>query len=102
MPDGFVVLRRDGEELARWPLPGGRAVLATVDALARLQLAARRRGCSIVVREPGDDLAGLLDLVGLGVEVGGQPELLEEPGVEEAVLPDDPVAGHLEDVDAPR
>ena len=36
-----------------------------VDELARLQLAARRVGCSIAVHHACPELAGLLDLVGL-------------------------------------
>ena len=39
---------------------------ATVDALARLQLAARRRGCQVVLRHACIDLLGLLDAAGLG------------------------------------
>ncbi len=39
---------------------------ATLDALARLQLAARRRGCQVVLRHAGIDLLGLLDAAGLG------------------------------------
>lgn len=39
---------------------------ATLDALARLQLAARRRGCRVVLRDAGLDLLGLLDAAGLG------------------------------------
>jgi len=38
----------------------------TLDALARLQLAARRRGCRVVLRHAGIDLLGLLDAAGLG------------------------------------
>jgi len=67
--------------------------LATVDALARLQLAARRLGGSLRLRDVGDELGELLDLVGLRREVGGQPEGREELlGVEEGVEPGDPLA----------
>jgi ABC-type transporter Mla MlaB component len=38
---------------------------ATIDALARLQLAARRRGCRVALRGAGADLLGLLALSGL-------------------------------------
>ena len=37
----------------------------TADALARLQLAARRRGCQIRLRNVSDDLRALLALMGL-------------------------------------
>ena len=93
------MLARGDTELASWPLPmSDPPSLATVDALARLQLAARRMGCSIELRGECGSLAGLIDLVGLReallaglvVEVGGQPEDLEQPGVEEVVVPDDP------------
>ncbi|MFI8961240.1 STAS domain-containing protein [Streptomyces sp. NPDC053493] len=43
-----------------------RADLAAVDALARLRLAARRRGHRLVFRGAGPELRGILDLVGLG------------------------------------
>ena len=42
------------------------AHLCAVDALARLQLAARRRGAEIRLRGVRAELAGLLDLAGLG------------------------------------
>ena len=37
----------------------------TVDALARLQLAARRRGCCVELRSASDDLLELVELMGL-------------------------------------
>lgn len=40
--------------------------IVTLDALARLQLAARRRGCRVVLRHAGVDLLALLDAAGLG------------------------------------
>ncbi|MFC8075349.1 STAS domain-containing protein [Streptomyces sp. NPDC057307] len=43
----------------------GRPTVATVNALARLQLVARRRGCRIRLRGAGPELLLLLDLVGL-------------------------------------
>jgi len=96
-----VLLRRD-VELATWPLVRpGCPDLAAVDDLARLVLAARRRGWSIRLREPVAELTALIALAGLAevlgaeplvVEVGGQPEGGEQGGVEEVVMPDDPVA----------
>ncbi len=80
--------------MASWPLAGtGCPDLAVVDCLARLQLAACRAGVRVELREPCPDLVRLLDLVGLLVEVCGEPEELEQPRVQEAVLPDDPVPG---------
>jgi hypothetical protein len=82
-------------ELDEWPLAAGEwPDLALVDYLARLQLAARRRGYSIRVRHAPAALAELLRLAGLAtvvpviggglvVEAGGQAEGGEEPGVEE-------------------
>ncbi|MEF9905972.1 STAS domain-containing protein [Streptomyces sp. P9-A2] len=65
--------------------------LATVNLLARLQLLARRTGGRIRLRDPDPALCSLLDLVGLGFEVEGQPAQREPaPGVEEAVEPGDP------------
>ncbi len=37
----------------------------TVDALARLQLAARRHGCQVRLRNASDELLDLLDFMGL-------------------------------------
>jgi hypothetical protein len=67
--------------------------LALVDVLARLQLAARRAGGRIRVRGPSPELRALLGLLGLPLEVEGEPEQREPPlGVEEAVEPGDPAA----------
>jgi hypothetical protein len=53
-----------------------------VEALARLQLAARRRGETARVRGASSELQELLAFCGLsfvlGVEVGGQPEERED------------------------
>jgi anti-anti-sigma regulatory factor len=57
--------------------------LATVDALARLALAARRLGGELRVRALPRDVRELVSLAGLadalGVEPGGEPEEREEP-----------------------
>jgi anti-anti-sigma regulatory factor len=65
-----------------------RADVHVVDALARLQLAARRRGRRLVLRNASSDLAELVGLMGLGdvlgVEPGREPEQREQGlGVEE-------------------
>ena len=98
------MLLRGGAEVASWALMcAGRPDLGLVDQVARLELAARRMGCSIWLRHACPELLALLDLVGLGdvvpgpgrrppLQVVGEAEDLEEPGVEEVVMPDDPVA----------
>ncbi|MEV0525362.1 STAS domain-containing protein [Streptomyces sp. NPDC050439] len=71
----------------------GPPVLAAIDALARLQLTARRAGGRIRLRNPTPALRELLDLVGLpmDVEMGRQAEQREPPGrVQEAVEARDP------------
>jgi hypothetical protein len=98
-----VVLVRGDVEVASWPLTQDtRPDLAAIDELVRLQLAARRLGCSIRLRDASGylwellDLAGLTDVVrsagALVVEVGGETECREEVGVEEGMEPGDPVA----------
>ena len=68
-----------------------------VEELARWQLAARRQGCSIRLRAPRVELLELLDLLDLGEAAGlcvqpvRQAEGSEQVGVEEVVVPDDPV-----------
>ncbi|MGH3896716.1 MAG: hypothetical protein ACRDTA_00395 [Pseudonocardiaceae bacterium] len=95
-----VVLVCGDAEVASWPLAGSdRPDLAVVDELARLQLAALRLGCSIRLRGACVELLDLLDLLGLrkvvdaGLcrEAGGETEGGEQVGVEEVVMPDDPV-----------
>ena len=91
-----VVLLRDGAEVTSWPLvcEDGRVDLGAVDALARLQLQARRQGCTVWLRHACPDLIELLELVGLlpVLQGGREAEGLEQGGVEEVVVPDDPVA----------
>jgi ABC-type transporter Mla MlaB component len=73
----------------------------TVDALARLQLAARRLGCQLRLRHASRELqelfalAGLRDVIpfssDLGLEPSGQTEEREQGlGVEEEADPADP------------
>ena len=73
-----MVLVAPAGEVASWPLEGdGRPDLGAVDDLARLQLAAKRAGCAIQLRDACPELVALLDLAGLS---------------EVVVQPDDPVA----------
>ena len=72
-----------------------RADVHVVDALARLQLAAKRRGRRLVLQNPSLDLADLVGLMGLaevlGLEPRRQPEQREQRlGVEEERELDDP------------
>ncbi len=75
----------------------------TVEAMARLQLAARRAGRRVFLRRASPELCALLGLMGLsdavplvvgsGVEPEGKPEEREElGGVEERRELDDPTA----------
>jgi ABC-type transporter Mla MlaB component len=68
--------------------------LGSVAALTRLQLAARRYGRSIRLRNASQALRDLIELVGLAdvllLEAEGQPKGREELGVEEVVQPGDP------------
>ena len=86
------------------------ADIATVDALARLALRARRMGCAVSLRDPSTELLELVGLAGLGevlpcapgsgVEVVGQSEEREEPlGVEEERDAGDPAVAKLEHLD---
>lgn len=69
-PRGLVLVV-DDVEVAAWRLAGpARTDLAVVDALARLQLVARRLGYSIRFCNPTPELCELLELAGLGDVVG--------------------------------
>lgn len=96
MAAGAVLsLVRDGEEVVLGRLRCDRVDLAVVAALARLQLAAKRLGCSIRLDGAPDDLLELLDFVGVGAlfgQPGRQSECREELRVQEVVDLDDPVA----------
>jgi hypothetical protein len=79
------------------------ADLEIVDALARLQLAARRAGYRIGVASAPDHVVELIELAGLaevlGVEPRGQPEEREQRlGVEEERELDDAAVRDLEDL----
>lgn len=98
----MVLVTRNGAEVARWTLAEtGQADLATVETLVRLQLAARRLGYRLTLLDPDLELLGLIYLVGLpdvlcgeaalAGQVSGQPEGGEEPGVQEVVVPDNPI-----------
>lgn len=92
-----VVVSDDGAETVVGRVTTCPRDLALVDALMRLQLKARRRGATVRLLDPSDDLRGLLELVGLagvlGLEPARQAELREQVGVEEVVQPHDPPLG---------
>jgi hypothetical protein len=72
-----------------------RPTAATIDQIARLKLAARRRGCELELRNANSDLAELICFIGLGgvlgVEPEGQAEQREQPCcIEEEGELDDP------------
>jgi ABC-type transporter Mla MlaB component len=54
-----------GAEVAYCDVRGVDVTAATVDALARLQLAARHYGCRIRLRHASEELLGLVSLMGL-------------------------------------
>ncbi|MGH6719985.1 MAG: STAS domain-containing protein [Alphaproteobacteria bacterium] len=75
--------------------------VAVIDALCRMKLAARRRGCQLRLRDASAGLLQLIFLVGMsdimpvvpgsGGELKGQPEEREHPGrVQEERDPADP------------
>jgi hypothetical protein len=88
----LVVVTQDGVEIVVGRM-SARPDLGCVDRLAKLQLAARRCGMRLVVRDPHPNLGGLLELCGLsglvGLEPLGQPEVREQRRVDEVVQPGD-------------
>ena len=68
----MVVLRRDGGEVLLGPVyAAGRCDLALLDDLLRVQLAARRFGWCICLRQVREDLRELIELAGLTRELVG-------------------------------
>jgi hypothetical protein len=90
-PPTILVVDADTDEVVA--CLDGRATVELVDVLARAQLAARRSGRRLRVRDAGDELRGLLELVGLsgvlGLEPRREPEVGEQLGVEEVMQPRD-------------
>jgi len=88
-PWAVVIVRGGDHEGVLGRLVGPCPDLDTVDALARLQLAAQRLGFSIRLDEVQPQLGELLDLAGLrlllGREAGRQPEDREPVRIEEAL-----------------
>ena len=71
-PRAVVVLRRDEGDVLLGPVYGqDRCDLGFVDDLLRVQLAARRFGWTIQLREVRPDLRELIEMVGLTTELVG-------------------------------
>ena len=103
-----ALLERGAIEVALCDVSGAVPDCATIDALARLQLAARRHGCRVRLHRPSSELLELLDFVGLsdvvrlGLEPGGQPEERKHPlSVEEERELDDLSVCDLEHLQCP-
>jgi ABC-type transporter Mla MlaB component len=60
-----TLLERTGASVAHCDVSGVAADAVTVEALARLQLAARRRRCLIRMRNASDELRDLVAFMGL-------------------------------------
>jgi len=61
-----VLLERKGAEVILCDVAKARPDAVTVDALARVHLAARRHGCDTRVQGASGELVALLNLMGLG------------------------------------
>jgi ABC-type transporter Mla MlaB component len=60
-----ALLERSGVDVALCDVRGVDPDAVTIDALARLQLAARRHGCQVRLRHASDELLELLAFMGL-------------------------------------
>jgi ABC-type transporter Mla MlaB component len=60
-----ALLEKCRAEVALCDVAGVDPDAVTVDALARLQLAARRHGCQVRLRHASDELLALVDFMGL-------------------------------------
>ena len=94
IPPTLVFVDDEGTQRAVGRLDACPPDLALIDALARLQLVARRRGSRVRVLHASAEMCGLLDLCGLtdalGVEPRREPEVGEVLGPDEVVQSRDP------------
>lgn len=60
-----TLLERSRADVAICDVSGVNPDAVTIDALARLQLAARRHGCQVRLRDPSEELLELLAFMGL-------------------------------------
>jgi hypothetical protein len=93
--DVAALLEATGADVALCDVEALPADAVAIDALARIQLAARRIGRQVVLHHAADDLRDLLGFVGLigllGIEPGGQAEQRKQGvGVEEERELNDP------------
>jgi ABC-type transporter Mla MlaB component len=105
-----ALLEKSRADVALCNVGGVDVDAVTVDALARLQLAAQRHGCRVRLRTASDELLELVAFMGLSdvlpdeepllrLEPSGQSEAREERvGVEEERELDDPPIRDLEDL----
>jgi ABC-type transporter Mla MlaB component len=100
-----ALLESTGAEVALCEVTDVRPDGVSVDALARLQLAARRRGCETRLRNASSELLELLTFIGLGnvlrTDLGLEPQRETEQrkdslGVEEERELDDATVRDLE------
>ena len=66
------LLETSGAEIARCDVRGVEPDAVTVDALARLQLAARRRRCTVRLENASGELLDLVALMGLADVLPGE------------------------------
>jgi hypothetical protein len=89
----LLMVAADGTETIVGRFDARGADLVLVDVLARLELAARRHGLRLCLRDAPDDLCALIDLAGLAgvlaVETWRKAEVREQLGVEEVLEPPD-------------
>jgi hypothetical protein len=84
----------DGTVTGTWLLEGrGRPDLGAVDDLARQALAAVRLGERLVLHDVSPELAELLELAGLPLEVQGSPGSREQPAGRDDPPGPDPSTG---------
>jgi ABC-type transporter Mla MlaB component len=61
-----ALLAEEGADVVLCDVSGVEPDAVTVDALARLQLAARRHACQVLLRNASDELVSLVAFMGLG------------------------------------
>ena len=89
-----LLVAEDGTEVEATRLDARTPDLELVEDLLRMQLAARRRGWQVRLRDAPPALRGLLDLAGLAgvltLEPPREPEGPEQLRIEEVMHPRDP------------